>query len=156
MHLSRVIAGLVLAVVLVVVPGVLPGAVVPARAGRDVGAEWWFGGGVNSPDYNEQEIVVIRAGGGVLLWERVSFGASAQADRDHWFGFGYAGVVLPAIGSVEPFGRIHAGRRDDSGDDVLQWSAGLRYGVPAAKFYLEVFEIIEPGDGIGACLGIVF
>ncbi|MDH4337521.1 MAG: hypothetical protein OEX18_09645 [Candidatus Krumholzibacteria bacterium] len=127
-----------------------------ARAGGALGMEWWFGAGVNRPDYNDRYIAVGRAGAGVTVLERFSLGVNVQADRDRWFRFGYAGVVLPAIGLVEPYGRFHYGRRDDIDDDFMQVTGGLRYGVDEVKLFLEVFGIIEPGYGTGVCFGVTF
>lgn len=149
MNISRVVAAAILVLLFTA------GASV-ARAGHTLGTEWWFGAGVNSPDYNDGSIAVGRAGLGVTAWRTLAVGANAQADRDHWFGFGYAGVIAPAIGSLEPYGRFHYGRRDDNNDDYSQWSAGVRYGVETLKVYVEVFGIIRPGSGTGICLGITF
>ena len=121
-----------------------------------MGSEWWFGAGVNRPDYNDRYIAVGRAGVGLTVVEHFTLGANIQGDRDHWFGFGYVGVVLPAFGLVEPYGRFHYGRRDDINDDFMQWTAGLRYGVEEVKLYLEAFGIIEPGYGTGVCFGVTF
>lgn len=127
----------------------------PACAGRTLGTEWWVGGGFNRTDYDDN-LALIRGGGGLLLFEHVTLGANLQADRERWFGFGYAGLLFPEIGGVEPYGRFHAGRRDDLDDDAFGWTGGVRYGPNAVKLYFEVFGVIEPGYGTGFCIGIAF
>jgi hypothetical protein len=149
MNIQRAFAAAALAALFVV------GASV-ARAGGAIGKEVWLGSGVNRPDYTEDYIAVFRVGGGLTAVERFTLGANLQADRDHWFAFGYVGVILPAFGLVEPYGRFHYGRRDDIDDDFMQWTAGLRYGVDEVGLYLEAFGIIEPGYGTGVCLGVIF
>jgi hypothetical protein len=142
---------------LIAVPLFLTVVTGPAHARRDtLGMEWWFGGGFHNPDYHDGAMVLGRGGLGLVVLSHVTLGANAQVDRDHWFGFGYAGAVLPAFGSVEPYARFHYGRRDDSSASVKQWTAGVRYGIETVKFYVEVFGIIEPGDDLGACFGITF
>lgn len=136
--------------------GVLAAAARSARAGRTVGSEWWLGGGFYKADYHEKQLAVIRGGGGLLVLERITLGACLQADREHWFGSGYAGVIFPVIGPVEPYGRFHAGQRNDGGDTVLGWTGGFRYGDTSVKLYVEAFGIIEPGYGTGVCIGFTF
>jgi hypothetical protein len=136
--------------------GVLLGLAVPASAGRSVGTEWWLGGGFNRPDYRDGQVAVIRGGGGVLFFEHVGIGANLQADREHWFAFGYASIIFPAIASVEPYGRFHAGQRDDVDDTALGWTGGLRTGDGKVKLFVEAFGVIEPGYGTGVAIGITF
>lgn len=132
----------------------LPGS--PSTAGQTVGMEWWIGGGFVNADYYHEPIAVLRGGAGAVVLERFTIGANLQADREHQFGFGYVGLILPAIRSVEPYGRFHFGRRDDIDDTALGWTGGFRYGERALKIYLEAFGVIEPGYGTGACFGITF
>lgn len=131
----------------------LPGA---TRADRVAAPELWFGGGFHDPEYHDGGMAVGRGGAGVLLKEHLSLGGCLQVDRDHWFWFGYAGVVLPAISGVEPFGRFYMGQRDDSGDTNTQWSAGVLFGIPSVRVYVEVFQLIEPNEDKGADVGLVF
>jgi hypothetical protein len=149
MNIQRVFAALSFAVLIVA------GASAP-RAGGVLGAEVWLGAGVVRPDYNDGYISVGRVGAGVTVVKHFDFGANIQWDRDHWFGFGYVGVVLPAFGSVEPYGRFHYGRRNDIDDNFTEWTFGLRYGTDTAKLFLEAFGIIEPGYGDGVNFGVTF
>ena len=144
------------AVVCAAVAAVMSGVASAARAGDAIGTEWWFGGGFHDPEYHDGGMVTGRGGAGLVFLEHVDLGANLQFDRDRWFWFGYAGVILPAISSVEPFGRFHIGQRDDSSETNTQWSAGLRYGIPSVLFYVEVFRLIEPNEDKGACVGLIF
>lgn len=136
--------------------GLLVAAAWPARASRTIGSEWWLGGGFYKPDYNEEHLAVIRGGGGLLVLERITLGACLQADRERWFGSGYAGVLFPEISAVGPYVRFHAGQRNDVSDTVLSWTGGLRFGDRGAELYVEAFGIIEPGYGTGVCVGFSF
>ncbi len=127
----------------------------PAAAGR-VRPEWWFGGGFTRSDYHDLHLAVGRAGVGAMFLEHVALGANIQADRERWFWMGYAGVILPAIGMIEPYARFHAGRRDDVEDTALGWTAGFRVGQGAVKLFVEAHGILEPGYGNGGSVGISF
>jgi hypothetical protein len=139
-----------------VLVAVMLGSGVPARAGRSVNPEWWLSGGVIDADYHDSALAVARGGVGVRVLRRFSVGADVQVDRVHWFGFGYAGVTLPAFGLLEPFGRFQVGRRDDVSDTALEWSAGLAFGEESVKLTLEVFGVLEPGSATGVCFGFAF
>jgi hypothetical protein len=130
----------------------------PARA-DGVKSELWLAGGFVEPDYpdtDESLFAVLRAGGGAKFLDRLTLGASTQVDRAHYFYFAYAGVILPPIGLVEPYGRFHAGRRDDVSDTALGWTAGVRLGDGNVFLMIEVHGVIEPGSADGASLGVTF
>ncbi len=117
--------------------------------------EGWFGGGFVNPDYDPNPLAVARGGLGVRFVDHISLGGSFQADRDHSFGFGYAGLTLPET-LLEPFARFYAGRRDDVSDTAYGWSVGLQTGPGQVKLFADVHGIIQPGHGVGVCLGFTF
>jgi hypothetical protein len=140
----------------VLVPATLLFTLVPRAEAGQVKPEVWMTAGFVDPDYHDSPLAAGRAGGGIVAFTHVTAGASGQLDRDHYFYFGYVGVILPAIGVVEPYGRFHVGRRDDLDDTALGWTAGIRIGNGAASFLFEAYGVTEPGSCNGACVGISF
>jgi len=127
----------------------------PARA-AGVGTDFWLAGGFTKPSYNVDILACLRGGLGVDFLGRFSVGASTQVDRERYFYFAYAGVVLPRLGVLEPYARFHVGRRDDVDDTALGWSAGFRVGNGVVNLFIEGHGILEPGYGDGASVGLSF
>jgi hypothetical protein len=130
-------------------------AAVPARSDGLCGEAWLSAGFVDT-DYHGTPLSCFRAGAGLLVLQRFSLGGNVQADRDRYFLFAYAGVVLPAIGLIEPYGRFHAGRRDDLDETALGWTGGLRIGNGTVHLYIEAHGVLEPGYSNGGSVGIAF
>jgi hypothetical protein len=127
-----------------------------AMAGRTVAPEGWMSAGFVNPDYDPSPLAVARAGLGIRFFDRLSLGASAQVDRDRWFGFAYVGTTLPELFYLETFGRFYVGRRDDISDTATAWSVGVRTGNSDVKLTAEIHGIIQPGHGLGVSIGVSF
>jgi len=126
-----------------------------ARAGA-LKPEIWMSGGFVDASYHDSPLACARAGAGIEAFKHLTFGVCVQADRDRYFNFGYVGVVLPALGLFEPYGRFQAGRRDDLDDTALGWTAGLRVGNGTVNFLMEVHGVTQPGSSNGASVGVSF
>ena len=126
-----------------------------ARAGQ-VKPEVWVSVGIVDTSYHDDILSCLRGGGGIQVFNHFTAGGSGQVDRDHYFFFGYVGVVLPALGIFEPYGRFHVGRRDDLDDTALGWTVGVRVGNGAVNFLIEAHGVTEPGSSDGASLGLSF
>ena len=127
----------------------------PAHAG-DVTPEFWIGGGASWPDYHSASEVCVRGGLGAVFLNHLTLGASGQADRDHFHYFADAGVILPEVWFLVPYGRYQFGRRDDGGDNAWGWCAGVRLVGEGISFYVEASEILEPEFNKALTLGIWF
>jgi hypothetical protein len=119
-------------------------------------AEFWLSGGVLKPEYSDSPLAIGRAGVGAVIAEYVMVGVGGMVDRDHYWGFGYAGLALPAIGELQPFGRLYAGKRHHADDTAMGWSAGIRTGPSYVQLFVEVIGIIQPGSGLGGAVGVSF
>jgi hypothetical protein len=127
----------------------------PAHAG-DIKPEVWLGGGASWPDYHGASETMARAGIGAVFASHVTLGASGQADRDHFHYFADAGVILPQVWFLVPYGRYQFGRRDDRDDNAWGWCAGIRLVGEGISVYVEANEILEPEFNKGLSLGIWF
>lgn len=122
----------------------------------DVHSEVWIGGGVSYPDYHGAAEACGRGGIGAVFREHFTLGISGQADRDHFHYFADAGVILPEVSFVVPYGRFQFGRRDDRDDNAMGWAAGVRVEGEVMSLYFEAHQIFEPEDNKGLSLGIWF
>jgi hypothetical protein len=127
----------------------------PVLAG-DVHPEVWIGGGVSYPDYHGAAEACGRGGIGAVFMDHVTLGVSGQADRDHFHYFADAGVILPEVSFLVPYGRFQFGRRDDRDDNAMGWAAGVRVAGDVMSLYFEAHQIFEPEDNKGLSVGIWF
>jgi hypothetical protein len=137
----------------------LVGFVLAASGARadGIGKEVWIGGGVSWPEYHDDTAMAcLRGGIGAVFFNHVTLGASAQADRDHIYYFADAGLILPSLGLVVPYGRFQVGRRDDHDDTAMGWVGGVRVGDDVINFFVEAHGIFEPEKNLGASAGISF
>jgi hypothetical protein len=147
---SRVPILLVLAIVFSLV---LP---VRASAQGTVGTEIWLGGGISWPDYADSGMASARGGLGVVFFRHLGIGISGQADRERYYYFADATLILPTTGLLEPYARFHIGRRDDTDDTATGWTGGVRMGEDAMRFFIEAHGIAEPEHVFGMSVGISF
>jgi hypothetical protein len=137
--------------------GALLVAASPARARTPtLRGEGWAGAGFHDPDYRTGATALGRVGLGLRVLERVSLGADGQWDRNHWFAFGYAGLTLPSVSFAEPYARFHVGKRDDLDETAYSWSAGFRLREGPIGVFIEAHGVIQPGESIGASMGVSF
>jgi hypothetical protein len=127
----------------------------PVLAG-DVHPEVWIGSGVSYPDYHGAAEACGRGGIGAVFMDHVTLGVSGQADRDHFHYFADAGVILPEVSFLVPYGRFQFGRRDDRDDNAMGWAAGVRVAGDVMSLYFEAHQIFEPEDNKGLSVGIWF
>ena len=122
----------------------------------DITPEVWFGGGASWPDYHNASEACGRGGIGAVFADHFTLGASGQADRDHFHYFADAGVILPEVWFLVPYGRYQFGRRDDRSDNAWGWCAGIRLVGDGISIYVEASEILEPEFNKALSLGIWF
>jgi len=144
-----------LAVLFIAAFAALPPGASAATAG-EIRPEVWIGGGVSYPEYHSAAETCGRAGIGAIFLDHLTLGASAQIDRDHAHYFADAGVILPEVWFLVPYGRFQYGRRDDRDDAAKGWAAGVRLEGDGASLYFEAHQIFEPEDDKGLSLGIWF
>ena len=129
----------------------------PGARADGVGKEIWIGGGVSWPSYHDDTpMACVRGGIGAVFLKHATLGVSAQADRYHVHYFADAGVILPPLGLLIPYGRFQVGRRDDRDATAMGWVGGVRVGDDAINFFVEAHGIFEPEKNIGASAGISF
>jgi len=132
---------------------------VPINTRADsVHKEIWIGAGVSWPEYRERASACTRGGIGAVIVDRVTLGASAQADRERWYYFADAGLIFPPVWGLEPYGRFQIGRRDDRDDTATGWAGGVRMGDPDGNvhIFLEAHGVVEPEKNNGISLGLSF
>jgi hypothetical protein len=134
--------------------------VVPIGSRADVlGHEIWMGAGVSWPEYRDMASACARGGIGAILYNRVTLGVSAHADRERWYYFADAGLILPSVWGVEPYGRFQIGHRDDVDDTATGWVGGVRFGDPDGSnvhVFLEGHGVVEPQKNNGISFGLSF
>jgi hypothetical protein len=127
-----------------------------AAFGGEFQHEVWLAGGFNNTDYADDVRACFRGGVGTVFEQYVGLGASVQVDRDRWYYFGYASVFLPKMGMLEPYARLHIGRRDDTDETAYGWTAGLKLGDAGVFLFIEAHGIRQPGYSDGASVGLSF
>lgn len=133
----------------------LPFGASPVVAGA-IHPEVWIGGGVSYPAYHNAAEACGRGGIGAVFRDHFTLGVSGQADRDRFHFFADAGVILPEVWFLVPYGRFQYGRRDDRDDAAKGWAAGIRLEGDGISLYVEANQIFEPEDDKGLTLGIWF
>lgn len=145
-------------ILLLVVVGILGFSLLVATdaAAGSVGTELWMAGGFSFPDYADIVRACARGGVSVVFMDRFTLGVSGQADRDRYYYFGDASILLPPMGLTVPYARFQVGRRDDVSDTAMGWAAGLRLGEENLSFFLEAHQIFEPDNNFGFSGGISY
>jgi hypothetical protein len=143
------------AVLFVVALTALPAGASAAGAGH-VGREFWIGGGVSYPVYHNSAEACVRGGIGAIFLDHLTLGVSGQGDRDHAYYFADAGLILPEVWFLIPYGRFQYGGRDGTSDAAQGWAAGVRLEGDGISLYIEANQIFEPQDNKGLSMGIWF
>jgi hypothetical protein len=128
----------------------------PSSAGA-IGPEFWIGGGAVNADYDAAPLAVFRPAVGIEFERHLSLGVGGQVDRVRFFYFAYAGLTLPSMGVLTPYGRFEMGRRDDTSDTAIGWAGGLKMGdEDGVAVFIEAHGFTPPWYSHGASFGITF